>query len=72
MKTLEDFDEKHPAGSLLNDVLEIEYFYKWSVLSAPMDSFQYGSLMLADYYPNRDDSSYFNGGLCLCLPDGDI
>ena len=72
VKTLEDFDEKHPAGSLLNDVLEIEYFYKWSVLSAPLDSFQYGSLMLADYYPNRDDSSYTNGGLCLCLPDGDI
>ncbi len=72
VKTLEDFDEKHSAGSLLNDVLEIEYFYKWSVLSAPLDSFQYGSLMMTDYYPYRDDSSFTNGGIRLRLPDGDM
>jgi len=72
VKTLEDFDANHPAGSLLNDVIEIVYFYKWSALSASLDSFQYGSLMMTDYYPYRDDSSFTNGGIRLRLPDGDM
>lgn len=70
VKTLEAFDATHPAGVSLKDVLEIGFFYKRSFLTIPMDGFQYGSLMLTDYYPNKGKDVPENG-IFIRLYDGD-
>ena len=54
VKAIEDFDEKHPAGSSLNDVMELCYSYKKSFMIVPLSDFKYGRMMLTDYYPGFD------------------
>lgn len=60
---LDSFDSAHPAGSCLNDVLEVCYFYKRSYITISMDALEYGKLMLTDFYPNRGDDNPENAVL---------
>ena len=71
VKALEEFDSTHPAGVSLSDVLEIGFFYKRSYLTIPMVGFQYGSLMLTDYYPNKG-ADMMENDILIKLYDGDI
>ena len=48
---LEDYDLEHKAGSSLNDLFLLEYWYKTKRISIPVTDVKYGTLMLADYYP---------------------
>lgn len=43
------FDETHPAGSSLNDILNISYWYKRIRITKPVSEISYGSMMLADF-----------------------
>ena len=53
--TMEDFDENHPAGSSMNDLLCFEYEYKNKRHSIPLTEIKYGTIMLIDYYPYDPD-----------------
>ena len=52
--TLEDYDSSHPAGSSLNDILQVVYWYKYQLIKKPLAEFGYGDLMLMDYFPYKD------------------
>ncbi|MBR3074268.1 MAG: hypothetical protein IKH11_00740 [Bacteroidales bacterium] len=52
--TLEDYDASHPAGSSLNDILQIKYWFKYQLITKPLAEFGYGDLMLMDYFPYED------------------
>ena len=56
--SLEDYDEIHPKGSTLNDLLQIQFCYKSKYITIPLKQFEYGSLMLSDYY--RFDPTHRN------------
>ena len=65
------FDEKHPAGSSLNDVLDISYWYKRAWLTKPVSEISYGSLMLADFLHGAENVFLDFPGLTLSrrIPD---
>lgn len=46
---LEDFNDAHLSGSLLNDLIEIRYYYKHSFIRRPLSELTYGVLMMTDY-----------------------
>lgn len=54
--TTEDYDDEHPAGSLLNDLCQIWYTYKHCKVARPLTDIKYGALMLTDYYPLNPDA----------------
>lgn len=47
--TLVDYDQQHPAGSSLNDIMGMRYYYKFSERDIPLKDFKYGDLMLSDF-----------------------
>ena len=49
--TEENYDSSHPAGSLLNDLLYIDYQYMYNRVRKKLSDVAYGNLMLTDYYP---------------------
>lgn len=51
--TLQDYDEDHPAGSSINDLLQIEYRYKDNSFTIPLTEVNYGVIMLCDFFPYR-------------------
>lgn len=53
---LENYDENHPKGTSLNDILNIKYKYKdnWHLL-VDLTNFTFGDLMLIDYNYWEDD-----------------
>ena len=55
--TLVDYDTSHPKGSSLNDLLGIKYWYKFTEVEKPLSNFEYGDLMLGDYYPYQNQWS---------------
>lgn len=65
------FDEKHPAGSSLNDVLDISYWYKRARLTKPVSEISYGSIMLADFIWGAENVFLGFPGLTLSrrIPD---
>lgn len=48
--TLDNFDVDHPAGSSLNDILKVRFWYHKEIVEIPLGDVDYGSIMLADYY----------------------
>ena len=54
---LEDYDSSHPAGSSLNELFTLEFWYKSKRVSLPIIEVRYGALMLSDYYPYDIDFS---------------
>jgi len=54
-----DYDESHPAGSLINDLFTVIYLYKYEVVKKRMSDLSYGSIMLTDYYPYDDATPVF-------------
>ena len=46
---LEDYDRQHPAGSSLNDILMLYYYYKGEQVGIPLSKLKYGDVMLAEY-----------------------
>lgn len=60
----EDFDEQHPAGSSLCDLIEIRYHYKHSLINRPLSDIHYGVMMITDYFPY---GGYDYAFLKLCL-----
>ena len=48
--TLDNFDADHPAGSSLNDVLKVRFWYHKEIMEIPLSDVVYGSIMLVDYY----------------------
>ncbi len=68
--TLVDYDSAHPEGSSLNDLLGLKYYYKFQEIERPLSVFKYGDLMLADYYPYRDNRDT-KGSLYLFFLDQD-
>lgn len=63
--TLEDFDELHPAGSSLSDLIEIRYNYKHAMILRPLSDIQYGTMMVTDYFPEETFDWYSDLTLCL-------
>lgn len=63
--TLADYDDAHPAGSSLADILTLEYWYKRELHAIPLQEVRYGALMLADFYPYDLPFSF----LYLRVPD---
>ena len=55
---LERYDENHPAGNSLNDIMSIEYTYKGKEVLLPLSEVHYGSIMLSDYYPYDPDFTF--------------
>ena len=49
--TEENYDSSHPDGSLLNDLLYIDYRYMYNRIRKKLSDVAYGNLMLTDYYP---------------------
>lgn len=68
---LESFDEKHPAGSSLNDVLNISYWYKRTWITKPVSEISYGSMMLADFIHGSENVFLGYPGVTLSckIPD---
>lgn len=53
---LEDYDENHPAGELLNDVLSITYTgMDRKTITKPVSEIDYGDIMLGYYVPGGTD-----------------
>ena len=52
--TKENYDSSHPAGSSLNDLLYIEYDYKYNYVQKRLSDVVYGNMMLTDYYPYNE------------------
>lgn len=48
--TLDDFDTDHPAGSSLNDILKVRFWYHKEQKEIALKDVGYGSIMLVDYY----------------------
>ena len=66
--TLDNFDEDHPAGSSLDDVLKVSFFYHNKYIEIPLTEIEYGSLMLSDFHTYPE----YNGDppeLNLVYPD---
>ena len=47
-----DYDAAHPAGSSLNDVVEVWFFYMYDVVRKRLDELETEGLALTDYYRN--------------------
>lgn len=48
---LDDQWDGHPAGSLLNDILKVRYWYKWQMITSPLPDGKNHTIMLTDYFP---------------------
>lgn len=48
---VDKFDDEHPAGSCVNDKLNVEYYYKDEIVKYPLSDIDAKPIMLADYYP---------------------
>ena len=59
---LTDYDDEHLKGSVLNDVLQIDFRYKGKMCSIPLKRLESENLMLVDYYYYSDESTeiFFN------------
>ena len=57
--TLENLDKNHPAGSSMNNILNIEYEYKNKRCLLPLTEVKYGTIMLSDYFPYDPEWSLF-------------
>ena len=54
---MEDYDENHPAGELLNDLFNIIYFCRdRREITLPVSEIGYGDIMLGYYVPGGKDS----------------
>jgi hypothetical protein len=62
--SLINLDSQHPAGSIVNDLFSIRYFYKLHPVEKSLASFHYGDLMLCDLY-------FSSPVLLLCLKTED-
>ena len=58
--TEENYDSSHPAGSLLNDLLYIDYQYMYNRVRKKLGDVAYGNLMLTDYYPYLESYDSFS------------
>lgn len=47
--TVDDWDENHPAGSLINDLISVNYMFQNEWRFIPLSDFKYGDLMMSDY-----------------------
>ena len=68
---LADFDEAHPAGSSLNDILNISYWYKRAWITKPVADISYGCMMLADCVPGAENTFLSYPGLTLSCKNAD-
>lgn len=58
VKTLQYYDENHPAGSSLDDVLNVSYCYKKQTVSIPVTEVKNHPIMLVDFYTYADSPEY--------------
>jgi hypothetical protein len=72
---LVNFDDKHPAGSSLNDFFSLSYWYKHSLYTIPVSDIEYGLVMLGDFFPSSEGFCSlpglvltFNGNESLDIP----
>lgn len=64
--TLEDYDSSHPAGSSMDDILSVRYYFKDEMHTIRLADVKYGTIMMCDYHPYAPDASPF----ILLPPDG--
>lgn len=64
--TLEDYDSSHPAGSSMDDILSVRYYFRDEMHTIRLADVKYGTIMLCDYHPYVPDISPF----ILLPPDG--
>ena len=63
--TLEDYDSSHPAGSSMDDILSVRYYFKDEMHTIRLADVKYGTIMLCDYHLYAPDASPL-----LLPPDG--
>ena len=73
--SLVDFDDKHPAGSSINDFFSLSYWYKHRLYTIPVSDVEFGRVMLGDFFPSTEGYCSlpglvltFNGKESLDLP----
>ena len=54
IKTLIDIDGTHQAGTTINDLFSLSYWYKHSWLTIPVSDITFGSVMLGDFFPGEE------------------